>query len=75
VGFALAEHMLATRFNRETYRPIEHYTYVFCRDADMVKGICHEGFFVHMAGTEMGRSFHEAGEGVGSCTLVATVDF
>ena len=44
VGMALAEAMLAVRFNRGERRPIDHYTYVLAGDGDMMEGISHEVF-------------------------------
>ena len=43
VGMALAERMLAARFNRPSHEIIDHYTYVFSGDGDMMEGISHEG--------------------------------
>ena len=42
VGMALAERMLATRFNAEGRTLVDHFTYVFCGDGDMMEGISHE---------------------------------
>jgi len=42
VGMALAERMLAARFNRPPYTIVNHYTYVFCGDGDLMEGISHE---------------------------------
>jgi transketolase len=42
VGMALAERMLAARFNTAAYAPVDHRTYVFCGDGDMMEGISHE---------------------------------
>lgn len=42
VGMALAERMLAARFNSDTYAPVNHYTYVFCGDGCLMEGISHE---------------------------------
>jgi transketolase len=44
VGMALAERMLAVRFNTREYSPIDHHTFVFCGDGDMMEGISHEAF-------------------------------
>ncbi len=44
VGMALAERMLAERFNVEEASPVDHYTYVFAGDGDMMEGISHEAF-------------------------------
>lgn len=42
VGMALAERMLAARLNIGSHVPIDHTTYVFCGDGDMMEGISHE---------------------------------
>ncbi len=42
VGMALAERMLAARFNTADYAPVDHHTYVFCGDGDMMEGLSHE---------------------------------
>lgn len=42
VGMALAERYLATRFNRAGFEVVNHYTYVFCGDGDLMEGISHE---------------------------------
>ena len=42
VGMALAERMLAQRFNRPEQTIVDHYTYVFCGDGDMMEGISSE---------------------------------
>ncbi|MEI6149308.1 MAG: transketolase [bacterium] len=44
VGMALAERMLAARFNAGSHMPVDHRTYVFCGDGDMMEGISHESF-------------------------------
>lgn len=46
VGMALAERMLAARFNSGSLTPIDHYTYVFCGDGDLMEGISHEAFSI-----------------------------
>jgi transketolase len=46
VGMALAERMMAARFNAGSYLPVDHCTYVFCGDGDMMEGISHEVFSV-----------------------------
>lgn len=43
-GMALAERMLAERFNTGDFQPIDHYTYVICGDGDLMEGISHEAF-------------------------------
>lgn len=42
VGMAIAEKMLATRFNTETQKPVDHFTYVFAGDGCLMEGISHE---------------------------------
>ncbi|MGC9220675.1 MAG: transketolase [Solirubrobacteraceae bacterium] len=42
VGFALAERMLAERFNRPDHRIVDHFTYVIASDGDMEEGISSE---------------------------------
>jgi transketolase len=44
VGMALAERMLAARFNTEDFSPVDHYTYLLCSDGDLMEGISHEAF-------------------------------
>ncbi|NLB56650.1 MAG: transketolase [Lentisphaerae bacterium] len=42
VGMAIAEAMLAERFNTESEKIVDHYTYVLCSDGEMMEGISHE---------------------------------
>ena len=42
VGMALAERWLASRFNREDYPLINHFTYVLASDGDLMEGVSHE---------------------------------
>jgi transketolase len=42
VGMALAERMLAARFNREGHSVIDHHTYAFVGDGCLMEGISHE---------------------------------
>ena len=42
VGMALAERMLAARFNTADVTPVDHRTFVFCGDGDLMEGISHE---------------------------------
>lgn len=44
VGMALAEAMLAARFNRPGHTIVDHYTYVLAGDGDLMEGISHEAF-------------------------------
>jgi transketolase len=42
VGMALAEQLLANRFNRATHQIINHYTYCFVGDGCLMEGVTHE---------------------------------
>jgi len=42
VGIALAERMLAARFNQPDLSIIDHYTYVLASDGDLMEGVSHE---------------------------------
>jgi transketolase len=42
VGMAMAEAHLGARFNRPGLNIIDHYTYVFCSDGDLMEGASHE---------------------------------
>ncbi len=42
VGMAMAEAHLAARFNQPGFNIIDHYTYVFCSDGDLMEGASHE---------------------------------
>lgn len=42
VGMALAERMLAARFNTPESTPVDHRTWVFCGDGDLMEGLSHE---------------------------------
>lgn len=44
VGMALAEAMLAARFNRPGHTIVDHYTYVLAGDGCLMEGISHEAF-------------------------------
>lgn len=44
VGLALAERMLAERFNTSDMTLVDHRTYVICGDGDLMEGISHEAF-------------------------------
>jgi transketolase len=49
VGMALAEKVLATRFNRDGFPIVDHMTYVFMGDGCLMEGISHEA--ASLAGT------------------------
>jgi transketolase len=49
VGMALAEKMLAARFNREGHEVVDHHTYVFVGDGCIMEGVSHEA--ASLAGT------------------------
>src|SRR5436309_1381461 len=49
VGMALAERLLAARFNRPGHAIVDHYTYVFAGDGCLMEGISHEA--CSLAGT------------------------
>ncbi|MFO8175593.1 MAG: transketolase [Gemmatimonadota bacterium] len=42
VGMALAERWLAHRFNTDDHTIVDHFTYAFCSDGDLMEGISHE---------------------------------
>ncbi len=50
VGMAVAEAHLASLFNTEQHKIVDHYTYVFCSDGDLMEGASHEAasFAGHM---------------------------
>ncbi len=49
IGMALAERLLAQRYNRPGHRVIDHHTYVFTGDGCLMEGISHEA--CSLAGT------------------------
>jgi transketolase len=42
VGMAIAERHLAARFNRGARKIVDHFTYVFCGDGDLMEGVSAE---------------------------------
>lgn len=42
VGMAIAEAHLSSVFNRDNFPIVDHYTYVFCSDGDLMEGASHE---------------------------------
>ncbi|HSV92662.1 MAG TPA: thiamine pyrophosphate-dependent enzyme, partial [Desulfobacterales bacterium] len=42
VGMAIAERHLAARFNRGAQRVVDHFTYAFCGDGDLMEGVAAE---------------------------------
>ncbi len=42
VGMALAERMLADRFNQGSHRIVDHFTYVIASDGDLMEGVAQE---------------------------------
>lgn len=42
VGMAIAERMLAERFNRPGHTVVDHYTYAICSDGDLMEGVSAE---------------------------------
>jgi transketolase len=42
VGMAIAERHLAVRFNRSAQKIVDHFTYVFCGDGDLMEGVASE---------------------------------
>ena len=49
VGMALAERLLAARYNRDDFPVVDHFTWVFAGDGCMMEGISHEA--CSLAGT------------------------
>ncbi|MCL2555709.1 MAG: transketolase [Firmicutes bacterium] len=49
VGFAMAETMLAEKFNRDKFNLIDHYTYALCGEGCLMEGIANEA--ASLAGT------------------------
>ena len=42
VGMAMAENHLASKFNKEGYNIVDHYTYALCGDGCLMEGISYE---------------------------------
>lgn len=42
VGMALAERIMASRYNEKTFPLFDHHTWVFCGDGDMMEGVSSE---------------------------------
>lgn len=42
VGMAMAERHLATKYNRDAYNVVDHYTYAICGDGDLMEGVSAE---------------------------------
>ena len=54
VGFAVAEKILAAKFNKDDLKVVDHYTYALCGDGCMMEGIENEA--ASLAGTwELGK--------------------
>ena len=49
VGMAMAENHLASKFNKEGYNIVDHYTYALCGDGCLMEGISYEA--ISLAGT------------------------
>ncbi len=49
VGMAIAERALAAEFNRDEHNIVDHFTYVFMGDGDLMEGVSHEA--CSLAGT------------------------
>lgn len=49
VGMAIAENHLASKFNKDGYNIVDHYTYALCGDGCLMEGISYEA--ISLAGT------------------------
>ena len=45
-GMALAEAMMAARFNSDEFSPVDHTTWVIASDGDLMEGVSHEAFAI-----------------------------
>ncbi len=41
-GMAMAERFMASRYNRENFEIVDHYTYAICGDGDLMEGVSQE---------------------------------
>ena len=48
VGLALAESLLAARFNTAEHTLVDHFTYALVSDGDLMEGISHELSLIHI---------------------------
>lgn len=42
VGMAMAEEFLSAKFNKESHKIVDHYTYAIVSDGDLMEGVSHE---------------------------------
>ncbi|MEQ9308684.1 MAG: transketolase [Balneolaceae bacterium] len=42
VGMAMAESFLASKFNKDSHKIVDHYTYAIVSDGDLMEGVSHE---------------------------------
>ena len=49
VGMAVAEEMLAAKYNKKGFKVVDHYTYGICSDGDLMEGVASEA--ASLAGT------------------------
>jgi transketolase len=42
IGMAIAERMMAARFNSKDFRPVDHFVYALCSDGDLMEGVASE---------------------------------
>ena len=49
VGMAMAENHLASKFNKDGYNIVDHYTYALCGDGCLMEGVAYEA--ISLAGT------------------------